>query len=187
LRARCHVPHGALGPEVLEAEAWGAELIRCKPGYNTVLAARAREDAAERGWGEVPFGMECEEAVRQTMLQVANIPSGVRRIVIPVGSGMSLAGVLHGLLRTGRTIPVLGVVVGADPHRRLDRYAPPLWNMMASLVRAGVPYDLEVDVVIGEVVMDPIYEAKCLPFLEEDDLLWVVGVRNSHAAREEAA
>lgn len=30
---------------------------------------------------------------------------------------------------------------------------------------------------IGNVELDKIYEAKCIPFLKEGDLLWIVGKR----------
>jgi len=41
-----------------------------------------------------------------------NVPEEARRIVVPVGSGLSLAGVLTGLQLIGQVVPVLGVVVG---------------------------------------------------------------------------
>jgi hypothetical protein len=174
---RAHAPSGALSPELLDAQAAGAEIIQHSPGYNSVLIARARADANERGWREIPFGMECREAVRQTASQIADIPEGARRIVVPVGSGMSLAGILTGMRRAGLSIPVLGVVVGADPVKRLDRYAPEGWRGMAELVPAGAAYDDAVQAAIGGVELDPHYEAKCARFLEPGDLLWIVGVR----------
>lgn len=176
---RVHVPTGALAPEVAAAAECGAEIVRHSPGYNTVIIARAREDAAARGWREIPFGMECEEAVRQTAAQVGDWPDGVRRVVVPVGSGMSLAGVLAGLARAGRDMPVLGVAVGADPTKRLDRFAPG-WRSRCSLVRSRLDYHAAAPVDrLGDVVLDPIYEAKCLPFLVAGDLLWCVGIRQT--------
>ena len=73
--------------------------------------------------------MECQEAVEQTRLQVANIPKSTKRIVVPVGSGMSLCGILHGLQDVGLGhVPVLGIVVGASPIKRLTKYAPIFWQ-----------------------------------------------------------
>jgi hypothetical protein len=105
---------------------------------------------------------------------VANIPQDVRRLVVPVGSGMSLAGILHGL---SGAVKVLGVVVGADPTRRLARYAPWQWRWRCELRRAPWPYDKRIKARLGDLELDPIYEAKCLPFLEPADALWVVGIR----------
>jgi hypothetical protein len=177
---RVHVPAGELSPELLSAQAAGAEVVQHRPGYNTVIVARAREDAAARGWTEIPFGMECEEAVRQTASQVGVLPKRARRIVIPVGSGMSLAGVLHGLKAARSDLPVVGVVVGADPTERLDRYAPPDWRSRVTLVRSEVDYHDDAPVTELEgVTLDPIYEAKCIPFVAPGDLLWVVGIRET--------
>lgn len=176
---RAHVPTGELSPEVKAASEAGAEIIQHNPGYNTVIVARARDDADALGWTEIPFGMECEEAVKQTSSQVGEIPEGVRRIVIPVGSGMSFCGVLHGLARAKIDIPVLGVVVGADPMKRIKKYAPVHWESMARLVPAGVDYHVAVDASVGGVKLDPHYEAKCARFLEPGDMLWVVGIRAS--------
>lgn len=187
LPCRVHVPEakGPLTPELAAAQDAGAEIVQHSPGYNTVIIARAREDAAERGWTEIPFGMECPEAVEATASQVANIPGDIRRVVVPVGSGMSLAGILAGLERAGQVgVPVLGVVVGADPAERLDAYAPG-WRDRVTLVHSELDYHDHAPVTrLGGLDLDPVYEAKCLPFLEDGDLLWVVGRRGSLAAGE---
>jgi hypothetical protein len=73
-------------------------------------------------------------------------------------------------------VPVLGVVVGASPERRLDKYASG-WRDQVTLVPAGVDYGVAVEGRIGDLLLDPVYEAKVLPHLEADDLLWVVGIR----------
>lgn len=183
LPCRVHVPSGALTPELLEAQAAGAEVIQHAPGYNTVIVARARADALATGWTEIPFGMETPVAVQQTATQVANLPDDLQRIVIPVGSGMSLAGVLAGLDHYQRTdVPALGVVVGARPDARLDKYAP-LWRFKCDLVAAGMDYHAHAPTTtLHGLDLDPVYEAKCIPHLEEGDLLWVVGCRATAAA-----
>lgn len=185
---RVHTPEGELSPEVQAAEAAGAEVVQHRAGYNNVIIKRARDDAKKRGWREIPFGMECTEAVTQTRAQVASIAEHVRagaikRVVMPVGSGMSLAGVLHGLRDHGLTVPVVGVVVGSDPKERLAKYAPAGWESMVELRASGLPYDKPgaAEEFLG-LRLDPIYEAKCLPFMEPDDLLWVVGIRQTAEA-----
>jgi 1-aminocyclopropane-1-carboxylate deaminase/D-cysteine desulfhydrase-like pyridoxal-dependent ACC family enzyme len=175
---RVHSAWGESTPELERAAALGAEIIRHRPGYNSVIIRRATDDAAERGWSLVPFGMECREAVQSTARQTGNLPAEMVRLVIPVGSGMSLAGVLHGLARRQSMVPILGVVVGARPDRRLDRWAPPGWRSSVTLVRSGLPYHRSAPVqVLDDVPLDPVYEAKCLPLLGPGDCLWVVGRR----------
>lgn len=180
----CHVhtPSGKLGAEVEMAVANGAVLKQHKPGHNSVIIKRAKDDAAETGFKEIPFGMECQEAVDATRKQVINLPLNAGRLVMPVGSGMSLAGVLWGLKDQARQIPVLGIVVGADPTKRLDKYAPPDWRDMVTLQKSEVGYHDEAPVQeLHGVKLDPIYEAKCIPFLKVDDCMWVVGRRHTAA------
>lgn len=175
-----HTPTGKLGPEVEMAVQNGAKLHQHKPGHNSVIIKRAHDDAEAMGYREIPFGMECQDAVDATRKQVANLPSGIQRIVMPVGSGMSLAGVLWGLKDQCLQVPVLGIVVGADPLKRLNKYAPPDWESMVTLVKSEVGYHDESPVQeIHGVKLDPIYEAKCIPYLKTGDLLWVVGRRAS--------
>jgi hypothetical protein len=43
---------------------------------------------------------------------------------------------------------------------------------------AGLDYHQHAPVAaLGGLELDPVYEAKCLPFLRPGDLLWVVGRR----------
>ncbi len=182
----CHCPEGELGPELLSAQAKGAVIVQHKAGYNNVIIARAREDAEARGFLEVPFGMMYSGAVDETKVQVGNIPDGVQRIVVPVGSGMALAGILTGLAEIGRELPVVGVVMGADPEKTLDTFAPSNWREMCTLVPSGLDYHTEAtNTMIGNIKLDPIYEAKCLPYLQSGDLFWVVGIREDVGAKNE--
>lgn len=178
---RVHTPSGTISPEVAAAVAAGATLVQHNAGYNNVIICRAREDAAARpGWVNIPFGMECREAVLQTAAQTKNIPEHVSRIVVPIGSGMSLAGVLHGLHEQGRKIPVLGVAVGADPIKRLQKFSPFGWAWNTIINKTDVPYHAQAKVVdFMGIRFDPIYEAKCIEFLRPGDLFWVVGLRQT--------
>lgn len=185
VRCRVHVPSGALTPELLAARAAGAKVIQHEYGYNTVIVARAREDAQERGWIEIPYGMESPQAVEFTAPQVKNIPAGVKRIVNATGSGMTLAGILNGLKAEGRNIPVLGVCVGSHPEDRLDEWAPKDWRDMVELVTVPTPYEVPAtETMLDGVPLDPYYEAKCLPYLEEGDLFWLSAIRPSAVPAE---
>lgn len=183
---RVHTPAGAPGPEVLAAIEAGADRLEHKAGYNSVIVKRAEDDAKALGWGLIPFGMECEEAVLQTSKQVDSlmeILNKFKRVVVPVGSGMSLCGVLRGMGRLGllSRVPVLGVTVGADPAKRLDRYAPVLWRFASGLELrpSSTDYHKKVEAYLGPIKLDPVYEAKCLEYLEPGDLFWIVGIRQT--------
>jgi len=176
---RVHIPTGQLLPELLDAREHGTEIIQHKAGYNNVIVARAREDASERGWVNIPFGMECAEAVNQTLVQTNNIPREAKRIVVPIGSGMSLSGILTGMVANGIRIPVVGIQVGADPIKRLYKFAPLFWQTMVTIVKSKYKYEDHVYAKVGNVILDPIYEAKCVEHLKEGDLLWIVGKRKA--------
>lgn len=159
------------------------EIIRVKPGYNNVIIARSREYAEDRGYGYVPFGMECAENVEVTSKQVENLPfEDMRetggRIVMPVGSGMSFSSVVTGLNAIGvYDIPLLGVQVGKNPNKILKQYADGLDLMYHEFVTSPISYHTAVEAYVGDVQLDPIYEAKCWAFLRKGDCLWIVGKR----------
>jgi hypothetical protein len=73
--ARVHTPEGELSPELIAAQLAGAEVIQHKAGYNNVIIARSREDAAEHGYTDIPFGMECATAVQLTRAQLPMLPT----------------------------------------------------------------------------------------------------------------
>lgn len=177
--AVCVTAPGEATSEIRDAEANGADIIRTKVGYTNVISKGARDIADAYGYRLVPFGMEHPAAVEQTAAQVANVvDTGVSRIVVPVGSGMSLAGICAGLDVAESNLVVLGVVVGADPQKRLDRFTPS-WRDRVTLVDAGVSYEKSVYARWGDLRLDPIYEAKCAAFVDPGDLLWIVGIRAS--------
>ena len=181
LPVRVHVPDRRNPtPELIDAARHGAVIIGHRPGYNSVIKARARNDAATRpGWVHIPFGMECWEAVQQTAYQTGNLPD-CRRVVMAVGSGMSLAGILWGT--QDRMLPMLGVTVGADPTKRLDTWAPAGWRDRVTLVDTDTPYNRPADITDwwGKT-LDAHYEAKAAPYVTPGDCFWIVGLRSTQA------
>lgn len=178
-----HTPEGVLNPELEMAKAAGCKIIQHRAGYNNVIVARSRAYAKETGYTDIPFGMEHDLAIVETAAQVANIPHGVKRIVMPIGGGMSFAGVMHGLVMFNRDIRLIGVQVGADPFKRLQRWAPMGWRgMKVEIVKPRYSYKYD-DYVPTKMpipfTLDPVYEAKCQDWLEPGDLMWCVGIRQS--------
>jgi hypothetical protein len=174
-RLRFHLPSGSPGESVREAAKIWAELVPHTPGYASVVRRRAQLDAQSRGWFYIAPGIESEDMIDATASQVRDIPPEVRRIVVAVGSGVSCAGLLRGIARLERPIPVLGVMCGGSPLHVLRKWAPG-WQERLTLVPSGRPYTNHVSgVQIGGVALNAVYEAKAAPFLEQGDLLWVVG------------
>lgn len=178
---RIHMPLGSMTKEMEDAYAHHAEIIQHKAGYNNVLHARAMEDHKNNPeWCHVPLWLRCREMVTSTMNQVVHIPHSVERIVVCVGSGMSAAGILHGLKKSHLGIPVLGVQVGADPIKTLNSFAGFGWHHRMELVDVSKKYKYtdKVKASLGPISLDPGYEAKCFELLKPNDLLWIVGYRN---------
>lgn len=185
IAAHVVVPAGPMTPEIADALEHHAVVHRIRPGHNSVIVARAREYAKESGYFEVPFGMECWEAVRQTAGEylATQWPAEMRRIVVPVGSGMTMAGILWGRSLAGQLehhIVVMGVQVGADPARRLKKYAPRDQGYI--LAKSQYDYSEHITGLFAGVRLDSVYENKAADWMREDDCLWVVGIRPSEVS-----
>lgn len=159
----------------------GATIHRTKVGYNNVLMSQSKAYAREFGWSYIPFGLECKEAIAINMPQVQNIPKCVKRIVVPCGGGMNMIAIIKGLDYYGiRDKEVVGVIVGKNPKDVFAKYVQnDLFNnvnVKYSFEHALVDYHTKsVAQAIDDIELDPIYEAKCVPFLKSGDLMWIVG------------
>ena len=172
-----YVPMGKETKEMAFCKAHGATIEQVQMGFPAVLSSRAKRFALYNGWLFIPYGLACGVNKHLVADQVQNVPAEVKRIVVPAGSGMTMAGICTGLARYGRQgVAVIGVVVGGDPRKNLTEFCPQ-WQLMSGLRVAAGDYHTPVKVTLDHVVLDPYYEAKCFPFLEPGDLLWVAGVR----------
>lgn len=155
---------------------------RTKVGYNSVLISHSKQWAIDNNAFYIPFGMECSECIDINMHQVQNIPKDVKRIIIPCGGGMQMISVIHGLKYYDMAhIKVIGVQVGANPQRVIDKFLPNFGifgdNYNYEIVKSDIPYSKHIDSNFCGIALDDVYEAKCVPFLEKGDLLWIVGKR----------
>lgn len=179
-----HTPTGELFGEVLDAQKKGAKIIQHRPGYNSVIIKRAKDYAIENDCFYIPFGMDCQEAVDATAYQVESlIPylNEIDRIVMVIGSGINFSGLLKGLKERNINKEVLGVRVGKDPKPILNKYAPKEWEKMCTIIDSGMKYEKHSEFTnINGIEVDEIYEGKCIPFLKENDLFWILGIRKEH-------
>lgn len=181
---RIHTGSGKETAEIATARRAGAEVLQHQPGRLTVIKSRFKDDANQHPeWAVFPFGMDHPTYLEEVAGQVQQIPEGVRRVVVPYGSGMTLAAVLRGLDAVDRSdLPVLAVSVGQAGHEYLDKYTPG-WSGRVDIVKHPSKYEAAAaDTSLGPVNLDPIYEAKCADYLEPGDLLWTVGIRRSATA-----
>lgn len=155
--------------------------------FNNVLISQATHFVAEnKDSYYIPFGMEFTENIEITKQQVANIPKDIKRIIVPVGSGMSFCSIANGLLESNRLdIELVGIQVGKDPTHIFDKYLYKCRNKLFSaknklnykIIKSKYPYEKEIKASIDDIELDPIYEAKCLKYLQDGDLFWIVGKR----------
>lgn len=129
-------------------------------------------------------------ALRDAAYQCQNIPHGIKRVVVPTGSGLTAAGVLAGLAITGSQAKVLAVAVSklasiesitTNAHKLTDAKLPRL-----ELVRASGGYgDWLAARLPDNTPLDPYYSAKALSFVKKGDCLWLPGLRPLAAMPEQ--
>ena len=162
------------------ARGMGVEVNEVSPGYLSFVRKLAKDRAKSLGpvvrW-DVDF------ALRDTTYQCQNVPHHLRRVVVPVGTGLICAGIMAGLaLYGGGKTEVLGV--GVSDMSDKDKIVSLARKMTAqalpnlTLIRHPLPYDRGVAAVLPDgSPLDPYYAAKALAYVQEGDCLWVPGVR----------
>lgn len=180
IHCEVHCPDGER-TEIMDAvEHNGHRLVLHRPGYSSVVNQRAVAAArVRRGWALVPYAMRDIRMVQCTAAAAADCaswPGG--RLVIAVGSGMTLCGILTAMERTRTRRPILGVIIGGDPEPNLRRYAPN-WRSRVTLTKAKQKYHEHAPMDYCGVPVDPVYSGKCAAFLERGDLLWNSGARQA--------
>lgn len=178
-----YAPMGELTTELLYAKNNGAIINQIPMGFNNNLIKKSSRKALELGYTYVPFGMDSEEVLEEISNQVQNIPKECKRIVVTVGSGITLCGILRGLEKYGINKEILGIIVGANPEKRLNKYVSANlfnssldWRGRCKLVKSNKDYHDEVrDTLFCGIDLDSIYEAKCIPYIEKGDLFWIIG------------
>ena len=111
---------------IARAGSLGAEILPVVAGRITISFAAARREVERRNGAMLPFGLECPEAVACVAEAAATVPPEFTRggtVVVSVGSGVTLAGLVRGLV--GRPAVFIGVSSGRSVesiHRCLARH-----------------------------------------------------------------
>lgn len=175
-----------LSAESMWAAAHGVTIEQVRPGYMTVIRARARAYAQSIG-GAVRW--QPDVALLDTVAQVENIAYDANRIVVAVGSGACITGILVGQSRFGHNIPVVGVCVSgmADPDciahnvaAACKQYGYTQTTAPVEYIQHPAKYDKPAPptyIPVDDSPLDPYYAAKAAQYLQPGDLLWVTGCR----------
>lgn len=188
------------------AEA-GSEIVQgTKVGYNPALQAAGREIAAQTPGGWLfPYGtVPPKDASREDFLQflgtrgdqVVNIPDEVEEVVLPLGSGGSAMGVLHGLHSNPKGVRKVHLVaIGPDRvpliEERLGAVGTPLltapWDVeVHNTFPHFAQYGHSMRETIDGIKMHPTYEGKIVRYFnlispefwvrrDGRTLFWIVG------------
>lgn len=196
----CYVVVGASKPETavkhvsirIAVEAGAMLDTSCRGAYNNIIQPYAARLAESLEAYQMPYAISPPpEAGREALqaalavggAQVANLPDGIKTLVIPFGSGNTTAGILYGLAEHGSRDVERVVLVGVGPNRmawlgeRLEQagvntedWEPlidhqPLHGWFAEYA------DLMPETLDG-IVMHPTYEGKVVRYLNSARPEW---------------
>lgn len=169
-----HIPKGKDTNSILQLKNTNCNLIREKVGYNNVLNAHARDNAKNKGYKFVQLGMLCDEAYKligQNVNLILPYINDIKRIVISVGSGTTLIGIARALQKHNIDIPIIGVMCGMDATKNILNNTD-YKNIM--LVKSDSSYHKKERVEFCGITLNPTYEAKCVSYLQDGDLFYIV-------------
>ena len=189
MKAVGHTTTAKLQFDMLQAKKKGATIIQHPYGYTSVLIKRAKDYAKENNAFYVPFGMDDITSVNATIEQVKSvlpIKDKINRIVVPLGSGINICGIILGLQKLGLEIPVIGVEVGHKADKTLCKYLGEDFASFFTKEVATQDYNKNAEfTIVNGIHVDSTYEGKCLPFLQPNDLFWVVGKKGNYVQGKE--
>lgn len=166
-----HIPNGKETNMITKLKYTNTNIIYEKVGYNNVLNSHAKNNAEKLNYKFIPLGMVgCSEAIniikKNTENLLINFPE-TKRIVTVIGSGTTMIGICEYLKSINSSIPVLGVMVGMDARKNIFNNTN---YEYLKIVKSNYKYNEK----IKHDFLNPIYEAKCVEFLEDNDTLYVV-------------
>ena len=177
----------------------GADIRMYKGGFNSIILNQLRKDV--RNLYLVKFGINLANnpgaILLSTSYQVQNIPDNLDFLVIPVGSGISMAGILIGLMKYKKNVKrVIGVqIAGYDRRDEIDGILN--WYRAIHdnrIAYSNVRYEFfkskkykyadkcDFSFVFNPEKLDPHYEAKSFKYFVDNieseykkTLFWIVG------------
>jgi len=203
---RCIVAVGATKPETLHkhhlvrlSEYYGAEVINVAgTGYQTAVDAGIKKKIiSTNGYKLIKFAIALEKnpsAIFESVAeQVSNIPDILDTLVIPVGSGIQMAGILMGLKKYNKQVKRVVGVGFKDRRKVIDGYLKRFQCDLTSeylgsafnsyeMVLTPHTYSKQVVQKVNGELVDLIYEGKALEWMRQEPmrdsekrLFWIVG------------
>lgn len=164
----------------------------CGVGYDTALMSRIRLLNRVRDFFVVKFGINSNEVIDIISEQVKNLPNDLHNLVIPVGSAITLSGILKGLLKYKKNIKriIACQIAGYDRTDIVNQILGSNAIEYEFHIDKTFAYSKQVIVKFNDTeFLDKIYEAKAYKWMmnnvdivNEKTLFWIVG--NSSFVRE---
>jgi 1-aminocyclopropane-1-carboxylate deaminase/D-cysteine desulfhydrase-like pyridoxal-dependent ACC family enzyme len=174
----------------------GSELVVLSEsqGFNNVLYANLKKLQETRRFFPILFGYAAqthrESIVDRISEQVKNIPTAVREVYVPVGSGVTLAGVLEGRRKYGGSYKIIGLQpFGYDRRSTVSSICEGMsWEYDYEFREGNYPYSKLHERVIGDIELDMIYESKAFDMVawkgDETECFWIIGNTNKLRKRK---
>tara|TARA_Y100000289_G_scaffold33472_1_gene33123 strand:- start:8902 stop:9729 length:828 start_codon:yes stop_codon:yes gene_type:complete len=168
----------------------GAELVVLSEsqGFNNVLYANLKKLEQKRPFFPILFGYAAqthrESIVGRIAEQVQNIPPEVSCVYVPVGSGVTLAGVLEGKRKYDSSFSVVGLQpFGYDRTKSVSTICEGMsWEYDYEFRKGKYPYAKLHSRSIMDIELDMIYESKSFDMVEwkkdGSELFWIIGNTN---------
>lgn len=182
---------------IRKSREMGSEIkILSKFGFNSVLYRKLKDLQKINNFYIIMFGMGAH-ASRTAIIdsianQVQNLPKDLDNLVIPVGSGIIMAGILTGLIKY-KIYPkrIIGIqIANTDRRKTINDLLPFMFHVNYDFILYNeLPYSKFLVMKMNDnEYLDPIYEAKAFSWMlknidykKEKTLFWIVG--NSKGVR----
>ena len=155
-------------PQMRLIKKFGGEIkIVAGHGMPGVLNARINEINKKENFFNIGYGINVESCysslIDTTANQVKNLPKELDYLVVPVGSGLQMAGMLKGVKDQNKKIgKIIGVQAGASRKRKIEELLRGL-KIDYDLIAPIAPYEKlfkDENIINGGAHLDPLYEAK---------------------------
>jgi 1-aminocyclopropane-1-carboxylate deaminase/D-cysteine desulfhydrase-like pyridoxal-dependent ACC family enzyme len=165
-----HLKGGEVPEPIARAAALGAEIVQMRGNHVSICFSQATRIVARKGGVMIPFGMECPESVEAIAEEAREVPPSLLRggtVVVCCGSGVTLAGLLRGL------VPMPRQVIGVSSGRSLDKIRQCVRRHLdhlpanLTLIPARMPYDSRPS-IDSPFPTHPNYDLKAWEYLAEN-------------------
>lgn len=179
-------PEKALRHHYIKIAAEADATIRSVPvGYGPALKAAAREFEANHDnvWNVHPENLDAETFLEPVGQQLRDIPK-LRTLIVPLGSGNTTAGILYGLSRYARDLPVEVIFIGIGP----DHWDDHVWSLVQRSGAGQIFEDVRMTRIqlhdwfarysdrmpetLDGITFHPTYEGKVIRYLNTTEPDW---------------